>query len=402
MKTMPLILAAIMSLNAAAAANDDRDFQSLTISAQTNAAPQENTPGNPGNVVIGPPQAAPDNDSADTMAKRLRDPSRSVLWKPRWHSSGIHGVRLPDIRLCPDKSLLAILESTGESASPSGSRLILLRTDDWQVARMIEFHDRHITAIRFLLNNDNILCLSEKQEEPRPAPPRLLMINPLSGKTLASQSVPHGELNALAVTSRFVFLKPAENSAILRYEIAENSLTPASTLECPPGETRFDVANDKRTLAIANKGGILIHDSANDVTSAKLELPANFQPAALRFLGGADRIAVVPDTGKGFVFNHGLKHELEDSSSGLLAFSQDDDTLYMSVVKNAMVIPVKIPDMGKGKPFTPTGMKPKTSGHVIFMDALPGNQVIAVSSMGYLMEFRLSGKRWIKNIILKP
>jgi len=132
----------------------------------------------------------PDSIAAQ-LGKANASKNTRTVWSPLEFSGDITPVRLPDVKLSPDKSMILFIETTGKAQGPFGSRVVLMDVSDWSVARIIEVPDRFIGRAAWIPGTKHIAVLCAKQPEMKQSY-GVALIDLVSGKETAFRHVDEG------------------------------------------------------------------------------------------------------------------------------------------------------------------------------------------------------------------
>lgn len=210
---------------------------------------------------------------ADSLAARLTRTAKDgkvIVWTPMKAPVAMSPVRLPDMKISPDSSVIAFVETTGKSEGPFGSRLVLMNTHTWSVIRIVEVPGRNIKQITWIPGTVSVgaLCSAQKsmrQEE------GLAVIDLRKGKETGFIPVPPG-------TGRTAFLADKKGNLILSHpEKAELMLIPADDLSAEKQRSIPTEAPDA-AAAISPDGRYLASAAVNGANVIRIFKTSDWQP----------------------------------------------------------------------------------------------------------------------------
>lgn len=389
-------------------ANDD--FDKLKIVSDTAIVERPKVEDKADNVIISTRDAGKNltNTKADSLACAVADQTHSYFWEPKWQYFRTNGVWLPKAACSHDKSIVAIIENTGSGAGPRGSRLVLINTFNWRTVRIIDFPEEELIDLCFIPGSTRAVAYMRRQQMLEQKQDMLYDID-LSGteKPRAYPAPPEGH-GSMTATGRFFLIKPDNSAEIHRYDHRQG-LVSDGKIKSVPGRIHYATAEDQRIIAIAETGAINLYDTLNDVITHSLPLPDGFTPDSVTFAGGNDLILVCAQGRNPILFDGVRRNELSGSSNGMSLYDPQEKTLFIQMIERSMLVHYHMPGLIQQKGVSPSKLRPKNRGRIVFMDFLPGRKLVMLSSFGDLIEFRLENKvvsggrsriEWNKSIII--
>jgi len=355
------------------------------------------------NQNIGVPLDSEMTKSVDSssLAAKIAIKNKIISWQPKWQYHGIGGPRLPDQQLSPDGSILAVVETTGETNGPYGSRLILINTYNWEIARLHTYNDKLISKICFIPGSHVIACWSKKQISLK-QPYQLLLINCRSGKITSSSDKIKDPLasfcadnngNKLYVKTEgdnYLYLFDAKDLSSLPQRVKSRNITGA--LSVSPDNSRIALAGNKLIE-------IFHPESGRPISTAKL--PQDFTGQAMTFCGKNKYYSVTSSTGKNRFFKEKNSRETTNGCSNILLYNGTDNVLGIGKKKNSEIVFYDVPSLNIVANVVPTKIKPNTRSEVRFVDYLPHhNKYLAIDANGNYYVLYKIGRRWRKNIVI--
>ncbi|MBN2640723.1 MAG: hypothetical protein JXR78_03635 [Victivallales bacterium] len=389
-------------------ANDD--FNKLRIVSDTAIVERPKVEDKADNVIISTRDAGKNltNTKTDSLAYAIADRTHSYFWEPKWQYFRTNGVWLPKAACSHDKSIVAIIENTGSGAGPRGSRLVLINTFNWRTVRIIDFPEEELIDLCFIPDSTRAIAYMRRQQVLEQKEDRLYDVD-LSGaekpRALLAPQEGHGNMIA---TGRYFLIKPDNATDIYRYD-NRNGLVYNGKIKSAPSKIHYAIAEDQRTVAIAETGKVKIYDSLNDVITHTLPLPDGFIPDSVTFAGCNDLILVCAQGRNPILFDGIRRNELSGSSNGMSLYDPLEKTLFIQMIERSTLMHYHMPELIPQKGVSPSKLRPKNRGRIVFMDFLPGRKLVMLSSFGDLIEFCLENKtvsggrsriQWNKSIVI--
>lgn len=331
------------------------------------------------------------------------DPEFLTVWTPARTETGSEGVRTTAFEVSPDASLAAFAETTGETSGPNGTRLVLLNTHTWEVAKIYEF-DRAVRAMRFFPRSKYLAALCEKQESLK-QPSGIAVYDLETGKEREFAPTEISDVASfLADSDRMLYLTRRDQPNIEAYRgnrVAESKRVirtrrKGAALAIAPGGL----------LAAADRDGIDFIKKSDDQLRNEKAFAAGFHPADLQFLGTDSDWIVTPaanDRRPGAICRGGMKLQLEGVGVGYALVSGDGKTI---VAPKLIKSQIDVLDAVTGKvadSVRPLEIRPKTTGRPLRVFQLEFiRSLLAFDERGslYLLHHPSDSKKWVKTLIL--
>ncbi len=339
----------------------------------------------------------------DCLAGKLPSSNEKIVWMPKWSFEGTGGVRLPAFSLSQDKSVLAIIETTGTREGPNGSRIILINTYNWQIMRIHEFPDNKIARICFINERNRMALWSEKQNALK-KPYELIVTGIDKGGIKSSSREIKTEITGIASIGDCVLVKSLADVPENIYSFDSDDISkPAKRLNSLNSGGVFAISPDKARFALAGNKSIEIFESAGFSLIKKIEVDGIYMPENAVFAGKNDWIAISAYNKPAFFFKDTLKKQFCDISGHTLNFNSGDNVLFLEKYLNNQLSVFEVPDLAEAAGFIPANVNPKTNGYALFTDYLDHqNKYIVIDSYGNLCLYSKysKSKKWKKKIIL--
>jgi hypothetical protein len=340
---------------------------------------------------------------SECLAGKLPPDNEKITWTPKWSFEGAGGVRLPGFCLSQDKSILAIIETTGTQEGPNGSRIILFNTYNWQIQRIHEFPENKITRMCFINERNRIALWSEKQNSIK-KPYELIVTGIDKGGVKSSSHEIKTEITDILSVNDHILVKILADAPENIYCFDSDDISkPAKRLNSSNSGGVFAISPDKAQFALAGNKNIEIFESAGLHLIKKIEVDVNYMPENAVFAGKNDRIAISAYNKPAFFFKDTLKKQFCDISGHTLNYNGEDKVLFMEKYLNNQISIFEVPDLTEVADFIPANVNPKTNGYSIFTDYLKHqNRYLVIDSYGNLCLYAkyLKSKKWKKKIIL--
>ena len=336
------------------------------------------------------------------LAARIADRLHGYTWRPQWIEEEIHGVRLPGMALSRDRSVLAIIETTGSPSGPHGSRIVFLNTANWRVVRISEFERMHLTRVCFLdRDRDLLVAVMRRQNLLEQKKNQLLFINIGDGQVVATLPLPDEGDTELLSTGKFLLVKSESSRHADIYEIGED-LTPIARekIQMGAGVYRLAADTDGKTVLLAGKGQIATADLSSGEIIDTLTLADENEPVTVLRAGEAGNVAVSLADNRAFLFLQKERKELGMKSGGRLAFDPEDSTVLTMDRGGNLVNTWSLSGQSAGKEIKPGGLSPKTMGYMVYWSLLSHNRMFFCSSFGDIIELSRMKNNWKKKVVI--
>ena len=342
-----------------------------------------------------------DTTPADSLAGQLGVSDKVVTWKPKWFFEGAGGPRLPVCTLSEDGSVFLIVERTGKSNGPNGSRILLYNTYSWEIIGLREFPEDKISFVKLIPNTLLAAVFSEKQESSNKSA-KLSVFNLKSGGEVLKYDSIKDKITDMASWGDKLLLKTSgKTPEIICLPIDKDR---GETLKAASENSGgvFTIL-DSSTAALAGERAIEIFDAGLKIVSKiQCSYEKGYCPENAAFCGENDKIAVSAYMGKAYFFNNGKVSEICNSSGRILEFN-GVGLILEKYVANRVVL-MEIPSLQEKFSVNPSESKPGTRGYpVFFREVKHLGKYLAFDSSGnlYVMKQPMKNKKWKKEIIFQ-
>jgi hypothetical protein len=359
-------------------------------------------------IVPGEKDTADDSDITlktppECLAGRMPSNNEKIIWTPKWSFEGIGGVRLPAFSLSRDKSVLAIIETTGTNEGPNGSRIILFNTYDWQILRIHEFPENKITRMCFINERNRMALWSEKQNSIK-KPYELIVTGIDKGGIKFSSREIKTDVTGLSSVGDYILVKSLSDTPKNIYCFDSDEISKsAKRLNSSNSGGVFTVSPDNLHFALAGNKNIEIFESAGLRLIKKIEVDVNYMPENAVFAGRNDWVVISAYNKPAFFFKDTFKKQFCEISGHTLNYNVQDNVLFMEKYLNNQISIFDVPDLAEVADFIPANVNPKTKGYALFTDFLFNqNKYLVIDSYGNICLYAkyLKSKKWKKKIIL--
>ncbi|MCX6985804.1 MAG: hypothetical protein NT118_13805 [Lentisphaerae bacterium] len=339
----------------------------------------------------------------ECLAGKLPPGNEKILWTPKWFFEGTGGIRLPAFSLSQDKSVLAVIETTGTNAGPNGSRVILFNTYNWQILRIHEFPENKITKLCFINERNRMALWSEKQTSIK-KPYELIVTGIDKGGIKYYSREIKSEITDIISFDDHVLVKSLADAPESIYCFDSDDISkPAKRLSSSNSGGVFALSPDRTRFALAGNKSIEIFESAGLALIKKTEVDVDYTPENAVFAGRNDWFAISAYNKPAFFLKDTLKKQFCDISGHTLNYNSADKALFIEKYLNNQISVFEVPDLTEVADFIPANVTPKTKGYALFIDYLEHqNKYLMIDSYGNLCLYAkyLKSKKWKKKIIL--
>lgn len=337
---------------------------------------------------------------ANSFAQKITSHKKIYRWYPKWHFSGMGGPQLPDAKISEDKTVLAIVETTGEKEGPNGSRIVLINTCNWQVLRIHEFKNRFISKICFIPNSIWLACWGEKQVSLK-QPYSLTIINCRTGKEISSNKKMRTPISDLIATGTKLVIKPLKTKHLLMYNFHDLSF--GKKVSCSDRQGVLATSANKLLFALGGDRFIEIF-SAGGESLNKVKLPDGFKVNVLSFTANTNHLAAVSKDGNALYFLNKSVRTITDMAAGnILRYIPEEKGLAIKQMKKNEIVLYQIPMLKSMYSIFPGKLKPRTRADVTFLAFLPfeKKKYLVLDKHGNLYCLFKKGKRkWKKALVI--
>lgn len=339
----------------------------------------------------------------ECLAGKLPSNNEKIIWTPKWYFEGIGGARLPAFSLSKDKSVLAVVETTGTREGPNGSRIILFNTYNWQILRIHEFPENKITKLCFINERNRIALWSEKQNSIK-KPYELIVTGIDKGGIKSSSREIKTGITGISSVNDYILVKSIADSPENIYCFDSDDISkPAKRLNSLNTGGVFAISPDNTRFALAGNRNIEIFESIGLSLIKKIEVDVDYVPENAVFAGKSDLIAISAYNKPAFLYKDTLKKQFCDISGHTLNYNNEDNVIFIEKYLNNQITVFDVPDLREIADFIPANVNPKTNGYALFADYLDHQKkYVVIDSYGNLCLYAkyLKSKKWKKKIVL--
>lgn len=371
--------------------------------AVTDAPEPENRPDRitaTGNVVIRPEfDADAIAGVADqALAVQIADRRHGYSWRPQWIDRMVHGVRLPGFALSRDRSVLAVIETTGAPGEANGSRIVFLSTMSWKPIRICAFYRLLLTQICFLDHHCELMAaIMQRQQAREQKSDALVLIDMTTGNVVSRLPLPGTGKTALLACGKFLVIKTASLPDAVIYEVGPDlTLLPREKVRVGVGVRQLAEGENGKTALLAGSGRIISCDLSSGEIIDELTVKDQTEPVAVLQAGQADRIAVALNNNRAFLYIDKMRFELGTQAGGGLRFAAADAIIFTMDRSGHLVTPWSLDGKICGRKIKPAAMPPRTMGYMVFWAPLASNRLVFCSNFGDIIELHRVKRNWVK------
>lgn len=334
----------------------------------------------------------------------LADPSVITEWRPIFHFGNTRGIRLPDVQLSEDGSVLAIAETTGAHNGANGTRLVLLNTCTWEAIRVL-YYDFKVSKIAFLPSSKNMALLKEKQSILKQGQ-GIVAVNLETGKEICAADVENeAEVSCMCGMKDTIFLARKDKAEIIAYRMTGDELK----------ATHIQTAERVSAMSATPDGAFLGAVSAKTMTFFKLSdlkkysaenVSLNWPPVQVRFLDSQSNYVLSPESSRNtsaVLIRGGRKIEFAGRSAGYVLTSHDGKTLYAGYQVNGQIDRVDPVSTEVLETVKLEQIKPQTIGdlrNVFYLENRKSLLCIDTNGNIYMTTRPENERRWKKAVLM--
>ena len=324
-------------------------------------------------------------------------------WLPHWNYTGKGGVMIPDADISSDKSLIAILENVSGTGESLSTLLVLIDTYRFDIRAIYFFESRNLTTIRFVPGTLSAVVWCSRQNEDGDLPPsgHLIKINLADGRVL-SESLPlEAESANFAVSkgAEKIVLKAGDGkNSLYLFSSADLRAQPVQT-ECSQKSGKVAVSGDSGLFAFAGKEKLEIFKFSDNMKLKDIPATAGAIPDDFIF-AGKNIFAELSYSQPVLLISRDETAEICPSGGSILFFRGETNTLLFEQYMNRAIALFDLKTLKITDTFIPEKLKPKTVGHAVLLDYLPGiDKYILLDNNGNLSLYYKPGRRWKKSVV---
>ena len=346
----------------------------------------------------------------DSFAAKLEplNSGKVIRWSPMWHSDIASGIRLPAVAINPDRTIIIIAETLGESRGPFGTRLVFLDTCSWTISAVHHLWKNDIISIAVAL--DHTLVLASRGQAAFKSSDEIILLDPWSGR--AKQVLPLPGVRKLYVDPAgqlfAVFARESEKSdrIALFPSLLKKGLRTMKEIKSANHAPVLAFSRDGSKFAAAGDKAVEIFRGSDLRVVESTPLPEGFIAADLLMV--ADTAIAAPESRlqrPAAAFRDGWKQEFGENSRGMLVCMPDAPDQFFGAVmaRKGRISRIALATLKEQSGVDPEAGRPRTTGDpkaVFSFAKIKATAVLDERGCFYLLYRDLSGKRWHKEILI--
>ena len=341
----------------------------------------------------------------NSLAARLalKNPDKIIRWNPRLVLAGTSRIRLPDAAVCPDKSLIVFIETTGEAKGPYGSRVIAFDTNTWMIPVLYLLPEKQIYQITFIGNTGKIAAICKGQSE-LDNKDSLLIFDLLTGETVKSCELSFSASRIVAEPKAGLLYITEINTPDVRIYDPGNLDEPPKTIRSYACDPVITFADNGASIVMASSGMLEFYKASDFRPLSNVRLPEKFTPQEI-LLCGANTYLIVPSKtamSEGICVLNGNIRRFGENSAGVLVDSFEPETFFSLMSRKGEIVQFTVPSLETKSSIFPEDIAPKKNGNPIKIFSIPHARCLAVLDANgnfYLLYHDMSGKKWQKELL---
>ncbi len=273
--------------------------------------------------------------------------TEKIIWNPEISGGSLDMTRVTDCKISPDSSVIAFVETTGDSDGPYGSRIILLDTYSWLILKVIEIPGRWIEKITFDPGNPGViaaLCRKQKELE-QPIGVAVFDLKDGLEKTFEHiTGILSGEY-AFAIVDGKLFVSLTEKGGVVVLSMPSLRADSRTTVYAasPTGSPVLAVSGNGKLFAIASRNSrkIRIYKTSDLMQLSTVDMPVSrYIPNQLHFVNNDSDLLVCaedPAPVENYLLAGGSSYKLDGASAGIAVLTPDQKYAYC-LMRNEPVI----------------------------------------------------------------
>lgn len=347
-----------------------------------------------------------------SFAARLKplNSGKIIRWSPERRSEMAGEVRLPAIAVSPDRTVIIIAETLGESRGPYGTRLIFLDTTSWTITAV---HHLWKKDIRFIaVSPDHVPVLAARGQEAFKSGDEIILLDPWSGKAKQILPLPGvRELHISADNRLFaVFARDSEQSQRIRIfdSLLKTGDPKAKEIKSANRSPKIAFSSDGTRIFLAGDQTVEIWKSSDLRLLESFPLPNGFVTADLLAMPD-NTVLIAPESIQqrpAVALRNGRIIEFGEKSRGMLLPLPAARGQFFGAVMNrrGRISKIALSTLQEQSGVDPEEGRPRTSGDPMAVFAfakIPATAVLDEKGCFYLLYRDPSGKRWRKEILFQ-
>jgi len=373
------------------------------------------------------PAAAPSQEKLSKKEKALRDSFRTkrpeksfaavleplnsgkvIRWAP-WKDD-LGGVRLPAAAISPDRSIILIAETLGESGGPFGTRLVFLDTHSWTITAV---HHLWKKDVRFIaIAPDHTLVLAARGQQAFHTKDEIILLDPWSGAEKQAIPLPGIRKAYIHPNGRIfaVFDRDSERAKeVLVFDsLLKDGDTQSKVIRSANRAPLIAFSADGLRVCMAGDHSVELRKNSDLHLLESFLLPEGFITADLLVMPD-DTILAAPEKTQlrpAIAVKKGKVQPFGEKSRGMLIPLPDAPEQFFGTVSNRLgrISRVSLSTLREQSGVNPEEGRPRTTGDpeaVFAFKSIPVMAVLDEKGSFYLLYKDPSGKRWRKEILFK-
>ncbi len=336
------------------------------------------------------------NTPKETLAYKLCLYEQHISWKPKWHFSGVGKILIRDVVLSSDESLLAFIETTGDTAGPYGSQIILVNTYNWEVLQIIKI-SRLISKCCFIAETMKLALLCEPQ--------KLLehkgevIIYDLETKLNKNLNIAT-EISDIVINNigTKLFIKPKLQKNIKVIDLVDYSI---NIIESNNNMGVFDIDDSSNILLCGGDNFIEKYSLLGYNLMRKIELPKDTNVVSIKLINQKDFVFIDNNANISFYKDNVFLKKIDEEVSALMSFDNDAQILIVESKINKTFKLFSYPEMQLITSVAPARVRPKMrhSSAMFIRKISRLNKYLVFDKFGNLYSIYKPKKKWKKDFI---
>lgn len=330
-----------------------------------------------------------------------------IQWTPLRFPGTVQGVRLPDMQLSLDQSLFAIVETTGKTEGPWGSRIILMNSHNWNIIRIINT-DRLIKRICFMNGTHQLAAVCGEQPIMKQSA-GLAVFHLKSGRETAFRKLPAGLCGSMfSDYNGRIYIAHKEKKQIWRFE--KDITGYPKTVRTTDANPVIAMSPNGKLFAVSTSQGVVELRKISDLrTLSRIKAPENYPFSQIIFIDNDKQLFCAADPLRNtaaVVLRNRQTFELTGNNAGFNAITGDGKHLIHCKKVRGEIEIINVDTLDKEKSVIPEIVQPVTrGGDPAFVFSLEASGTLAIlDTQGnfYVLYYPRNGKKYQKETIFRP
>ena len=335
---------------------------------------------------------------------------KTIRWSPLWQDEFTGGIRLPSVAISPDRSIIMIAETLGESRGPFGTRLIFLDTHSWSITAVHHLWKKDIRHIA--ISSDHIPVLTARGQKAFKSRDEIILLDPWSGREKTVIPLPDVRKTYLDAQNRLFAVFDPESPKTRNIAVFDSLIRDGnSKFKEFSGANRSPViafSPDGQQFVLAGDQALEIRKNSDLKILENIPLPAEFETAALLLLPDGTVIAA-PESRQqrpAIAVRNGRIQEFGEKSHGMLFEMPGSPQTFFGAVMNrrGRISRIALSTLKEESGVDPEEGRPRTTGDPMAVFAFSRIKTLAVldeKGCFYLLYKDPAEKRWRKEILFR-